>query len=353
MIDNRRKSVDAYMPLWIGDYLADTTHLTTEQHGAYLLLLMAYWRKGGPLPADEPTLARIAKMTTHKWKATRPIMVALFIEEEGVWRSKRADAELEKANALKAARSASGKRGAEVSNAKRTGKIVYVAPHAVNQSHEKTQGGFEVKAFEILEGGLSTKTAENSDVNRSNADVLPSAKPQPSPSPIRTRTEGGDSSDLLRSNPENQNQADSLLVRAEHEHVTKPASKPNLPKAQRGTRWPAGQLVPDEWLAKAAANWATRGLPVEAISIEAEKFVAHWTAKAGKDATKVDWSAAWRTWYLNAYGVKANGRSRQHGASGSIFDHALGPFGGLGDELAAGGEIPADGRTIDHGPVAH
>ena len=336
MIDNRRKSVDAYMPLWIGDYLADTTHLTTEQHGAYLLLLMAYWRKGGPLPADEPTLARIAKMTTHKWKATRPIMVALFIEENGVWRSKRADAELEKAHALKAARSASGKRGAEVSNSKRTGKIVYVQPHAVNQSHEKTQGGFEVKAFEILDGGLSAKTAETSHVNHGNADVLPSAKPQPSPSPIRTRTEVDGSSDLLRSNPESQNLVDSLLVRAEPEPTVKPASKPISSKRDRGTRWPAEQPVPDDWLAKAAANWAGRGLPVELIPIEAEKFVAHWTAKAGKDAAKVNWSAAWRTWYLNAYGVKANGRANgKSGQSGSVvFDDAFDAYVGARSEHA-------------------
>jgi len=51
------------MPWHIGDYLGDTMHLTTLEHGAYCLLIMHYWRTG-PLPNDDRMLADLAKMRT-------------------------------------------------------------------------------------------------------------------------------------------------------------------------------------------------------------------------------------------------------------------------------------------------
>lgn len=32
-----------WMPLYIGDFIADTAHLSAEETGAYILLIMHYW----------------------------------------------------------------------------------------------------------------------------------------------------------------------------------------------------------------------------------------------------------------------------------------------------------------------
>ena len=56
------------MPMFWDAYLADTTHLTCEEHGAYLLLLGAMWRRDGSVPNDDKDIARILGVTLAKWR---------------------------------------------------------------------------------------------------------------------------------------------------------------------------------------------------------------------------------------------------------------------------------------------
>ena len=79
-----------WMPLYVGDYLGDTGHLTTAQHGAYLLLMMHYWRKG-ELPDDDRQLSKITKLPLRTWCDYRPTLQDFFYEG---WKHKRIDAEL-------------------------------------------------------------------------------------------------------------------------------------------------------------------------------------------------------------------------------------------------------------------
>ncbi len=73
---------DTWMPLYVGDYLADTGHLSGAEHGAYLLLLMHSWRTG-PLPDDDAMLARIARTEPAAWRRMAPVIRAFFQAEGG------------------------------------------------------------------------------------------------------------------------------------------------------------------------------------------------------------------------------------------------------------------------------
>lgn len=94
---------DTWMPLVIGDYLADTGHLSTAEHGAYLLLLMTAWMRGGALPDDDAQLARITRASATEWRKLRPALAPFFMAADGVWRQKRLLKELAEAQARTAA----------------------------------------------------------------------------------------------------------------------------------------------------------------------------------------------------------------------------------------------------------
>lgn len=79
-----------WMPLYIADYLKDTTHLGALESGAYLHLIMDYWQNG-KLPDDGRQLARIAKLTDREWRKLKPVLQAFF--HDG-WKHKRIDEEL-------------------------------------------------------------------------------------------------------------------------------------------------------------------------------------------------------------------------------------------------------------------
>lgn len=115
-------SVDAsqWMPIYISDYLGDTQRLTTEQHGAYFLLLMDYWRNGRP-PADDAVLASITKLALPAWKKAKPLIMAFFSVERGHLVHKRVESELKKAATNVEQRRAAGVASAQARQRKRNG----------------------------------------------------------------------------------------------------------------------------------------------------------------------------------------------------------------------------------------
>jgi uncharacterized protein YdaU (DUF1376 family) len=71
------------MPMFWDAYIADTTHLTTEEHGAYLLLLAAMWRRNGAVPDDDKDIARIVGLTKAKWVKVKARLEKFLVIENG------------------------------------------------------------------------------------------------------------------------------------------------------------------------------------------------------------------------------------------------------------------------------
>lgn len=103
---------DIWMPVYIGDYLSATTRLTTEQHGAYLLLLMDYW-KNGPPPDDDRVLAQITRMPENAWSNARSILEPFFKVSENKWTHVRVERELLDAEKRKTTANLRAKAGAQ------------------------------------------------------------------------------------------------------------------------------------------------------------------------------------------------------------------------------------------------
>jgi uncharacterized protein YdaU (DUF1376 family) len=156
-----------YMPLYVGAYLADTAHLSTTAHGAYLLLIMNYWQRGAPLPSADRKLASIARLTDVEWASIREDLAEFFCEENGTWRHQKIDAELRRAaqkiDAAKRAGEASAQSRAQAKTS------TYEQPLGVSEanhehlSNHKVREGKEVKIEKDKALALSKKGTRLSD----------------------------------------------------------------------------------------------------------------------------------------------------------------------------------------------
>lgn len=249
---------DIWMPLFIADYLADTQHLTRDEHGGYFLLLMAYWRNAGPLPDDDKRLAAIVKASAREWKQMRHVMAEFFVVSEGKWSHKRADAELKDAaeNAAKHAKRA--RNAAE----KRWGK-------------------------QCSDDATSNATSIPTSNASAHACTMLEQCPSPSPTPNNTLTESGDT-------------------------ATTVAPPPGQPPADAGHAPQKSQIAPD--FAPDPPNRHTALSLSLDIESETARFVAHYTATG---EWRANWQAQFRKWLLDSMQHNADRTRRQSGHNGS------------------------------------
>lgn len=101
------------MPFLVDRYLADTTHLSLEEHGAYLLLLLAMWRRNGSIPDDDRDNARMLGLQPRAWLRLKPRLLPFFESYGGCLTQKRLQHQWNYAQENRLRQSEKGKAGAK------------------------------------------------------------------------------------------------------------------------------------------------------------------------------------------------------------------------------------------------
>jgi uncharacterized protein YdaU (DUF1376 family) len=248
------------MPMFWDAYLADTTHLSTEEHGAYLLLLGAMWRRNGSVPDNDRDNARILGLTPAKWRQIKARLAPLLIFDNGQITQK---------------------------NLQKIWKI--------------TQEKIAVNRMNGAKGGRP-KTKENNEVEKPNGFV--SVKPietipEPEPEPeVRETT------------------ANAVVA---HKPPEQPKRAGSPKSGARGSRIPANWTPTPKDYAFASSEGLTR----EEINREADRFRDYWIAASGRTACKLDWEATWRNWIrsdLRKRPGSGAGNASRNGSRTGAFD---------------------------------
>jgi len=223
---------DAWMPLYIGDYLSDTGHLTPEQHGAYLLLLMAAWTRGGVLPDDDRILARLASCSTWDWKRLRPSIQTFFETDGKLWRNSRLSRQLLDAQTRRKRAEDRAKVAAE-------------------------------KRWENNETPNASSMGKSEHAPSIDSDMLGASAPAPAPQKATTTTK---STSLSRNGN-------------------------GLHPPERGTRLPENWQLPIPW-----RDWActVAKIDMQHATRCSLRFRDFWIGVPGARGRKANWEATWR-----------------------------------------------------------
>ena len=103
-----------YYERYCGDYQRDTAHLSLAEHGAYTMLLDAYFSVEKPLPKDLSSLYRVCRaMTRFEQQAVKVVAEQFFpvSEVDGLRHNHRADREIAKARPKIEAARINGRKG--------------------------------------------------------------------------------------------------------------------------------------------------------------------------------------------------------------------------------------------------
>jgi uncharacterized protein YdaU (DUF1376 family) len=171
MTKRQRRGGDrlSWMPLHVDDYLsATTTRLeSAAEHGSYLLLILGYWKKGGPLANEDESLRRMAMATRDEWPARRLVLERFFdcTTDPSVWRHDRIEHELEHARRVVAKNSENGKAG----NAARWGKEQAEMPNR-SQTRSRTRSRSDRESIASTTNNKEKKTSPTQELFATSTD---------------------------------------------------------------------------------------------------------------------------------------------------------------------------------------
>lgn len=220
------------LPVFTDAYLADTRHLTTEEHGAYLLLLMCAWRtRGCRLRDDDRLLARIAGVGLARWRRLKPVLIDFFTIEQGYWQQKKLSYVYATVAKKVARNRASGAKGGRATAAKKKTEEARFETLEQNDQNACFSPGWPVATTSIT------------------TQVSP-------PSPVKTRTSS--MSVKIRTPAKSPASAQASAIATKAKAKTKNQSNSQPMQARRRDEHP----VAENWIARIAA---AAGLEVHGI----------------------------------------------------------------------------------------
>lgn len=147
-----------YFEFYVGDYARDTAHLSLAEHGAFLMLLAAYYGTEKPLAPDLASLHRIARaMSQAEQKAVKSVADQFFpIAADGFRHNARADEIIARAQVRIDNARANGAKGGRPQKGENEGKTPPKSPS---------------------QDGLSTPAARNASGGRISNEINTSENP--------------------------------------------------------------------------------------------------------------------------------------------------------------------------------
>jgi len=225
-----------HLPLFVESYTSDAGHLTFEEHGMYLSLMMLMWKTPNcRIPNDMDWIRRRLRATEDEM-ITIDLIIDEFMHRTGNWITQ-----------------------------KRLQKEYNYVQKSVDQKKNAAKSRWKKEKTKIESDKDKSLKNNKTDVCKRNA---------PTPTPILDNI----SPPLVP--PQDDNQV---------------AVAPPSPKRKNGTRL-SDDWQPDD----AAFAFALDQIGAEKTHVEIERFKDHWLSVSGNKATKVDWTRTWRNWIRRA-----------------------------------------------------